>query len=184
LLLIANEIKTVLDTFFVPKRCTKKLWLTCCNNLSNVVIKTLKTSKASKIYTDGLKNYRYLIDKKFQSVKQNATNHVKRKNLNLRTHLKKLNRKTICFSWSKIVLMPILKIYFWLLLTSCSLIFSALFKFFIKQHNYIKTIAVFSFLKNSLQTFSKITISKKIATIKLSKIKKNICFANSVSKAF
>ncbi|MFY1046718.1 IS1 family transposase [Chryseobacterium sp. GP-SGM7] len=34
-------------------------------------------------------------------------------NLNIRTHLKRLNRRTICFSKSNLILIAILKIYFW-----------------------------------------------------------------------
>jgi IS1 family transposase len=34
-------------------------------------------------------------------------------NLLVRTHLKRLNRKTICFSRSLTVLMAVLRIYFW-----------------------------------------------------------------------
>nr|WP_317192641.1 IS1 family transposase [Flavobacterium geliluteum] len=37
-----------------------------------------------------------------------------RKNLTLRTHLKRLNRRTICFSKSLVIFMAVLKIYFWI----------------------------------------------------------------------
>ncbi|WP_291287929.1 IS1 family transposase, partial [Flavobacterium sp.] len=47
------------------------------------------------------------------SVKRFGTNHIERKNLTLRTHLKRLNRRTICYSKSLVVLIVILKIYFW-----------------------------------------------------------------------
>jgi len=77
------------------------------------VIKTLQLSKAVKISTDKLKNYKYLIDPKIHSTKKRGTNHIERKNLTLRTHLKRLNRKTICFSRSLVILNSILKIYFW-----------------------------------------------------------------------
>jgi IS1 family transposase/transposase-like protein len=62
----------------------------------NRVLETLKLSGAKKIFTDRLKNYRYLIDEKLHSVKRFGTNHIERKNLTLRTHLKRLNRRTIC----------------------------------------------------------------------------------------
>uniref|UniRef100_UPI0038B39A68 IS1 family transposase n=1 Tax=Flavobacterium soli TaxID=344881 RepID=UPI0038B39A68 len=42
-----------------------------------------------------------------------GTNHIERNNLTLRTHLKRLNRRAICFSKSLIVLVFVLKIYFW-----------------------------------------------------------------------
>uniref|UniRef100_UPI003898E482 IS1 family transposase n=1 Tax=Chryseobacterium formosus TaxID=1537363 RepID=UPI003898E482 len=64
-------------------------------------------------YTYKLRNYQYLIPKEIHSTKRFETNGIERKNLNLRTHLKRLNRKTICFSRSTVVLSSILKIYFW-----------------------------------------------------------------------
>ena len=66
------------------------------------------------IFTDKLKNYGYLIDEKQHSVKRFGSNHIERKNLTLRTHLKRLNRRTICYSKSLVVLIVILKIYFWI----------------------------------------------------------------------
>ncbi|WP_262497378.1 MULTISPECIES: IS1 family transposase [Chryseobacterium] len=46
--------------------------------------------------------------------KRFGTNAIERKNLSIRTHLKRLNRKTICFNKSIVMLTSILKIYFWL----------------------------------------------------------------------
>ncbi|SNR98184.1 IS1 family transposase, partial [Flavobacterium sp. ov086] len=95
--------KTVVS-FNVGKRTNKTL---------SRVLDTLKLSEAKKIFTDRLKNYRYLIDEKLHSVKRFGTNHIERKNLTLRTHLKRLNRWTICFSKSLVVFTAVLKIYFW-----------------------------------------------------------------------
>ncbi|WP_409070947.1 IS1 family transposase [Flavobacterium sp.] len=39
---------------------------------------------------------------------------MERKNLSLRTHLKRLNRRSICFSKNLIILNAVLRIYFWL----------------------------------------------------------------------
>ena len=83
------------------------------NNTLNAVLITLKLAKAKAIFTDGLKHYKYLIDKSIHAVKRFGTNHIERKNLSLRTHLKRLNRKTICFSRSNVILIAVLKIYFW-----------------------------------------------------------------------
>ena len=96
--------KTVVS-FNVGKRTNKTL---------SHVLDTLKLSEAKKIFTDRLKNYRYLIDEKLHSVKRYGTNHIERKNLTLRTHLKRLSRRTICFSRSLIILISVLKIYFWI----------------------------------------------------------------------
>lgn len=91
-------------SFNVGKRTNKTL---------SRVLDTLKLSEAKKIFTDKLKNYKYLIDSKNHSVKRFGTNHIERQNLTLRIHLKRLNRRTICFSKSLIVLISVLKIYFW-----------------------------------------------------------------------
>lgn len=83
------------------------------NKTLNVVLKTLCFAEAKRVFTDGLKNYGYLIAKAVHKVKRYGTNHIERNNLNLRIHLKRLNRKTICFSRSLAVLTAVLKIYFW-----------------------------------------------------------------------
>jgi insertion element IS1 protein InsB len=83
------------------------------NQTLRVVITSLKLSDARKIYTDKLKNYRFLITRKLHSTTHRATNHIERKNLTIRTHLKRLNRKTICFSRSLTLLVAIIKIYLW-----------------------------------------------------------------------
>ncbi|MCD0472680.1 IS1 family transposase [Flavobacterium sp. JAS] len=100
---LEKNSKTVVS-FNVGKRTNKTL---------NRVLEILKLSEAKKIFTDRLKNYRYLIDEKLHSVKRFGTNHIERKNLTLRTHLKRLNRRTICFSKSLVVFTAVLKIYFW-----------------------------------------------------------------------
>ena len=81
-------------------------------NLKNVIT-TLLLSKAKKIYTDGLSTYRSLIPKELHKSVPHNTNYIERKNLDLRTHLKRLSRKTICFSKSITMLTAVMKIYFW-----------------------------------------------------------------------
>jgi len=66
-----------------------------------------------KICTDGLNSYKSLIPESLHRVGLPNTRHIERFNLNLRTHLKRLSRKTICFSKSKEMLEACLKIYFW-----------------------------------------------------------------------
>lgn len=100
---LERETRKVVS-FTVGKRTNKTL---------NFVLKSLSLSKAKTIYTDGLSNYKYLIPTAIHSVKRFATNHIERNNLNLRTHLKRLNRKTICATKSLIVLVAVLRIYFW-----------------------------------------------------------------------
>jgi IS1 family transposase len=77
------------------------------------VIDTLLLSKCKRIYTDALSTYRQIIPVKLHKIKRCGTNKIERKNLSLRTHLKRLNRRTICFSKSIIMLTACLKIYFW-----------------------------------------------------------------------
>ncbi|MDM1522637.1 transposase, partial [Empedobacter sp. 225-1] len=60
--------------------------------LLNPIIKT----KPTKIYTDKLNTYRLVIPSALHSTRFRSTNHIERNHLNLRTHLKRLNRKTIC----------------------------------------------------------------------------------------
>ncbi len=83
------------------------------NKTLNRVLDSLKLATAKKIYTDKLKQYRFLITKKMHSTQARATNHVERMHLNFRTHLKRLNRRSICFSRSAFMLISILKIYLW-----------------------------------------------------------------------
>lgn len=99
---INKETKSIAG-FHIGKRTNRTL---------NIVIKTLLHSKPEKIYTDKLRNYQYLIPKEIHSTKWFGTNSIERKNLSIRTHLKRFNRKTIFFSKSTSILNSILKIYF------------------------------------------------------------------------
>ena len=83
------------------------------NNTLNAVIKTLKNAVPAAIFTDKLKNYKTLIPKHLHKTSRYQTNHIERKNLTLRTHLKRFQRKGISFSRSTKVTTPVLRIYFW-----------------------------------------------------------------------
>jgi len=84
------------------------------NKTLNVVLQTLQNAKAKRINTDGCKNYKYLINKRIHKVLRFGTNHIERNNLTIRTHLKRLSRRTICYTRSISLLFCVLKIYFWL----------------------------------------------------------------------
>ena len=99
-----NKVTKTVANFYIGKRTNKTL---------NTVIKTLLNSNPEKIYTDNLRNYKYLIPKEIHETKRFGTNSIERKNLSIRTHLKRLNRRTICFSRSVLILTSILKLYFW-----------------------------------------------------------------------
>lgn len=77
------------------------------------LLDTLILAQTKRVYTDGLPYYRNLLDPIIHRVKRFGTNHIERMNLTLRTHLKRLNRRTICFSRSFAMLNACLKIYFW-----------------------------------------------------------------------
>ena len=81
-------------------------------NLSLVVKKLLRLSPTA-IYTDKLNIYASLIPKEIHKVKARGINKIERYHLNLRTHLKRLNRRTICYSKSELVLSYLVKIYNW-----------------------------------------------------------------------
>ncbi len=65
------------------------------------------------IYTDKLNIYPGLIPKEIHRFRKYCTNKIERMNLTLRTHVKRLSRKTICFSRKRKYLVAHLKIYFW-----------------------------------------------------------------------
>ena len=100
---LEHESKNIID--FVVGRRNKA-------NLRKVT-DTLILSKASKITTDKLNIYKQIIPKELHSTKFRGINRIERNNLTLRTHLKRLNRKTICYSKSLAVLTAVVKIYFW-----------------------------------------------------------------------
>ncbi|MCW8937631.1 MAG: IS1 family transposase [Flavobacteriales bacterium] len=77
------------------------------------IINSLLLAEAKTIFTDKLNIYKSLIPSAIHCSRQYRINHIERKNLTLRTHLKRLNRRTICFSKSILMLTACLKIYFW-----------------------------------------------------------------------
>jgi len=100
---IDRSTKEVID-FHVGERTKEKIQLVTNNVLA---------LEPKKVCTDGLMVYKSLIPKILHRTGLPDTRHIERFNLNLRTHLKRLSRKTICFSRSKEMLEACLKIYFW-----------------------------------------------------------------------
>ena len=84
---ICRDTREVID-FAVGCRTNKTL---------RQVTENLILSDATKVYTDKLQNYKWLLPREIHSTKYQGTNHIERKNLSLRTHLKRLNRKTFAF---------------------------------------------------------------------------------------
>lgn len=77
------------------------------------VVNTAILSGVKCIKTDGLILYKYLIPPGLHISNAYKINYIERYNLNLRTHLNRLQRRTICFSRSKAMLEAYLKINFW-----------------------------------------------------------------------
>lgn len=78
-----------------------------------MVINTLLLAQPVAIHTDRLAHYQSLVPAQVHQKYPHGTNHVERLNLTLRTHLKRLGRRTICFSKRTDVLVSCLAIYFW-----------------------------------------------------------------------
>lgn len=100
---LCSETRKVID-FIVGKRSKRVL---------RIIVNTLLLSGVKTIKTDKLNIYQALIPSGRHISNAYNINHIERNNLNLRTHLKRLSRRTICFSKSVAVLEACLKIYFW-----------------------------------------------------------------------
>jgi insertion element IS1 protein InsB len=100
---IDRATREVVD-FKVGKRTTRTL---------KRIVDTLLLAKAKKIYTDKLNIYKSLIPETLHERSKYKINRIERKNLSVRTHLKRLSRKTICFSKTISMLEATLGVYFW-----------------------------------------------------------------------
>ncbi|WP_299223872.1 IS1 family transposase [uncultured Psychroserpens sp.] len=100
---IEQQTKTVID--FIVGRKTSENIKPLINKLLLLVPK--------RIYTDRLNIYTSIIPRAIHKRFQYCTNIIERNNLTLRTHIKRLSRKTICFSKNEKYLEAHLRIYFW-----------------------------------------------------------------------
>ena len=100
---IEQKTKDVIG-FIIGSRNTENL---------KMIIDNVLLLHPTKIYTDKLNIYPTIIPKEIHKRFQYCTNRIERMNLNLRTHIKRLSRKTICFSKKQEYLEAHLKIYFW-----------------------------------------------------------------------
>ncbi len=98
-----NKVSKKVVDFVVGGRSTE--------NISKV-INQIKVLNHKCIYTDKLNVYSALMEYIKHITSKYKINHIERMNLNLRTHLKRLSRKTICFSKSKEMLESCLRLYF------------------------------------------------------------------------
>ncbi|MEM7086254.1 MAG: IS1 family transposase [Bacteroidota bacterium] len=100
---IERKTKQVID-FYVGSKSKETI---------KPLINKLLLMNPERIYTDRLNIYPSLIPREIHRVFQYCTNRIERLNLTLRTHVKRLSRRTICFSKDKLYLEAHLKIYFW-----------------------------------------------------------------------
>ena len=77
------------------------------------VIEPLLLADARRINTDGYSGYEKVIPLNKHTISKRRNNHIERKHLSLRTHLKRLQRRTICFSRSAEMLEAVVRIYLW-----------------------------------------------------------------------
>lgn len=102
---------------YAINRKTKQVidWVVCKRTKENFqkVVNSVLALHPRRIYTDGLNIYKNLISKSLHRVQSFRINYIERKNFTIRTHLKRLSRRTICFSRSVVMLIACLKIYFW-----------------------------------------------------------------------
>jgi insertion element IS1 protein InsB len=68
-----------------------------------IVWNLLSVFNIKKYYTDGCGSYSKYIPSHQHRVGKDSTWKIERKNLHFRTHLKRLNRKTVCFSRNETV---------------------------------------------------------------------------------
>ena len=99
----SNELKRVL-TIAVGRRSKSNLRL---------VVNPLLEADVQSINTDKYSGYKGVVPIKRHTTFKRRNNGIERHNLTLRTHLKRLNRRTICFSKSLAVLVAVVKIYCW-----------------------------------------------------------------------
>ena len=100
---IEKQTRNVID-FIVGRKTTDNI---------RPLINKLLLLKPKRIYTDRLNIYPSLIPQEIHKRFQYCTNRIERKNLTLRTHIKRLSRRTICFSRKQEYLEAHLRIYFW-----------------------------------------------------------------------
>lgn len=83
------------------------------NRMLRPLVDTLLLSDAKRIHTDGCDIYPALIPPNIHRVKRFATNGIERMNLTLRTRLKRLGRRTICYTKSVAMLAACVAIVCW-----------------------------------------------------------------------
>src|SRR2546423_267415 len=99
----AFDRKLKRTTAFVNGRRTDKN----CQRL----LQKLDASRVKRFHTDKWESYLKLLPKKKHVIGKEGTRNIERHNLNFRTHIKRLQRRTICFSKSDEMHDAVIKLY-------------------------------------------------------------------------
>jgi len=75
------------------------------------LLKKLSGCQVSRYYTDDWQSYKKFLPAKQHRVGKEETRHIERHNLNFRTHVKRLQRRTICYSKSSTMHDAVIKLY-------------------------------------------------------------------------
>lgn len=75
------------------------------------LLKRLAGSRVQRFHTDKWESYLKLLPEKRHAVGKDGTRNIERHNLNFRTHIKRLQRRTICFSKSVEMHDAVIKLY-------------------------------------------------------------------------
>jgi IS1 family transposase/transposase-like protein len=75
------------------------------------MLKKLADSHVQRFHTDKWESYLKLLPKKKHAIGKEGTRNIERHNLNFRTHVKRLQRRTICFSKSVEMHDAVIKLY-------------------------------------------------------------------------
>lgn len=100
---VGNKKAETWITYAINKQSKQVITLTVgrrSKSQISEVTEVLNKLNPKRIYTDGLLVYRSLIQQGVHRVRKYGTNGIERLNLTIRTHLKRLSRKTICYSKS------------------------------------------------------------------------------------
>jgi len=101
---LERKTKQVIDFVITATRSKESIY---------PIIHKLLLLEPNRIYTDRLNIYPSLIPQEIHKRFKYCTNIIERNNLTLRTHIKRLSRRTICFSRKQEYLEAHLRIYFW-----------------------------------------------------------------------
>jgi IS1 family transposase len=75
------------------------------------LLEKLRECRITRFYSDDWESYQKLIPSYRHWIGKMGTQRIERQNLNFRTHLKRLQRKTICFSKSREMHEAVIKLY-------------------------------------------------------------------------